>query len=228
MTISVEWTEGNALVLRMDDGENRFTWAAVEAWNKALDTVAEGDYSAEPCALITTGTGKFFSNGLDLDSLTKDPARSEEYLKSVMEIFARLLELPFPTVAAINGHAFAAGAMLAVAHDQLIMRGDRGWLCLPEIDLGLPFMAGMNALLKARLPGPIAHEAMLTGRRYVAPELLAAGVIQQAVPEDEVLPVALAEGRRRAAHSGKTLQTIRAGLYGDVIKTLRGPLGASL
>jgi enoyl-CoA hydratase/carnithine racemase len=214
-------SDGGAALLRMDAGDNRFTWANIDAWNAALDEVEAGD---APGALITTGTGKFFSNGLDLDSFTKEPARADEYLHAVQGIFVRLLELPFPTIAALNGHAFAAGAMLAVCHDHLIMRDDRGWLCLPEIDLGLPFTPGMASLLKTRLPRVIAHDAMLTGRRYTAPELLAAGAIQAVAAEDALVPAALAEGVRRAPQAGANLAAIRRGLYGDVIDALRGPL----
>ena len=73
---------------------------------------------------------------------------------------------PFPTVAAIQGHAFAAGAMFALAHDFRVMRADRGYFCLPEVDIHIPFTRGMSALIQAKLVGQAAHEAMTTGRRY--------------------------------------------------------------
>ena len=63
----------------------------------------------------------------------------------VHELLARLLEIGVPTVAAIQGHAFAAGAMLALAHDERVMRADRGWSCLPEVDINIPFTPGMSA-----------------------------------------------------------------------------------
>ena len=58
--------QGDVWVLRMDDGENRFHRESIDALHAALDTVeaVEG-----PCALVTTGAGKFYSNGLDLDWL---------------------------------------------------------------------------------------------------------------------------------------------------------------
>jgi enoyl-CoA hydratase/carnithine racemase len=62
----------------------------------------------------------------------------------------RLLCFPVPTIAAINGHAFAGGFMLAFAHDYRIMRTDRGFLCLPEIDLGMGLLPGMNAIIRYR------------------------------------------------------------------------------
>ena len=108
-------------------------------------------------------------------------------LESVHALYARLLGFAAPTVAAVQGHAFAGGAMLALAHDIRVMRADRGWFCLPEVDINIPFTPGMSALITARLPVNAAHEAMTTGRRYTAPEALGAGIVAEALPEADVL-----------------------------------------
>jgi len=142
----------------------------------------------------------------------------------VQEMFARLLELPMPTVAAVNGHAFAGGAMLALCHDFAVMRTDRGFFCLPEVDLGMNFTPGMSALIQARLPKVTAHEAMITGRRYTAQEALAAGIVSQAVPEEQVLPAALERAAGLAGKDGPTVAKIRTRMYAQVLEALRGPL----
>jgi enoyl-CoA hydratase/carnithine racemase len=137
-----------------------------------------------------------------------------------------VLELGVPSVAALQGHTFAAGAMLALAHDERVMRADRGFFCLPEVDIGLPFTPGMNALITARVSQRTAHEAMTTGRRYGGEEAALAGLVEEAVPVEEVLPRALA---RAAALSGKNPETLRAikqRLYGEALAALRGPLDA--
>ena len=95
--------------------------------------------------------------------MASNPDAAESNLRDVHALFARVLAFPAPIVAAMQGHAFAAGAMLALAHDLSVMRGDRGYFCLPEVDLGIPFTAGMNALIRSRLPIATAHEAMTTG-----------------------------------------------------------------
>ncbi len=155
--------QDDVFILDIGDGENRFHPDWVAAVHGALDEVEQAD---GPRALVTAATGKFFSNGLDLDWLLANTDRTKEYVASVQSIFARVLTLPVTTVAALQGHTFAAGAMLSLAHDFRVMRADRGFWCLPEVDIQIPFTAGMSALIQARLTPQTAHEAMTTGRRY--------------------------------------------------------------
>jgi Delta3-Delta2-enoyl-CoA isomerase len=213
--------DGDVFVLRFDDNENRFSPGFLDGFTEALDTVEKTD---GPNALVTVGTGKFYSNGLDLDWLGAHDDQLEEYLKRVNGIFARLLTLRLPTVAAINGHAFAGGGMLALAHDFAVMRSDRGYFCLPEVDLGMSFTPGMNALITSRLPKVTAHEAMITGRRYGAGEAVSAGIVRQAAPEAEVLPAAVALAASLASKNGRTMGKIRGDMYGAAIAALNGPV----
>src|ERR1017187_9640538 len=117
----------------MHSGENRFNRQMVTELNKALDTVEAVN---GPAALVTTGEGKFYSNGVDLDWLATRGENAAAFLDDVHRLLGRILGFPAITVAALNGHAFAAGAMFASAHDFIVMRQDRGYWCLPEVDLG--------------------------------------------------------------------------------------------
>ncbi|MFC9973998.1 enoyl-CoA hydratase-related protein [Spirillospora sp. NPDC127200] len=213
--------DGDVFVLRYDAGENRFHPDFLVAVDKVLDEVAA---HGGPAALVTVGTGKFYSNGLDLDWLGANRERFEDYLKSVNALYARLLELPAPTVAALNGHAFAGGMMLALAHDFAVMRDDRGYLCLPEVDLGMSFTPGMSALIQARLTPQVAHEAMISGRRYTAEQAREAGIVARTAPEAEVLPAAVELAASLAGKQGKVVGKIRGDMYRPVIEALRGPV----
>ncbi|WP_234401850.1 enoyl-CoA hydratase-related protein, partial [Thermobifida halotolerans] len=155
--------QGDVFVLDLGDGENRFHPDWIAAVNAALDEVEKTE---GPRALVTAATGKFFSNGLDLDWLAAHPDQHVDYVVSVHALLARTLTLPLVTVAALQGHTFAAGAMLSLAHDFRVMRADRGFWCLPEADINIPFTPGMSALIQARLAPQTAHEAMVTARRY--------------------------------------------------------------
>lgn len=212
--------DGDVHILRFDAGENRFSPGFLDEVEDALDTVAKND---GPGALVTAGTGKFYSNGLDLDWLSANQDRFEEYLRRVHGLFARVLELPMPTVAALNGHAFAGGGMLALCHDHAVMRTDRGYFCLPEVDLGMSFTPGMNLLIKERLPRATAHEAMLTGRRYTAEQARDAGIVQRTAPEEEVLAAAVELAAASAGRNGGTVAKIRTDLYRPVLDALHGP-----
>jgi enoyl-CoA hydratase/carnithine racemase len=108
------------------------------------------------------------------------------------------------------------------------MRADRGFWCLPEVDIAIPFSPGMSALLQARLSPQVAHEAMSTGRRYGGAEAQARGIVDRAVAEDAVRPEALALAATLAAKASPTLGTIKTRLYGPVLAALRDedhPLG---
>ncbi|MDL4820028.1 enoyl-CoA hydratase/isomerase family protein [Actinomadura opuntiae] len=212
--------DGDVHILRFDAGENRFSPDFLSAVEGALDALEKNE---GPGALVTTGTGKFYSNGLDLDWLGAHGDEFAPYLGRVHALYARLLELPMPTVAALNGHAFAGGGMLALAHDFAVMRTDRGYFCLPEVDLGMSFTPGMNALIEARLPRRTAHEAMITGRRYTADQAMAAGIVQRTADEAGVLPAALELARSLAGKDGTVVGKIRADLYRPALQALRGP-----
>jgi Delta3-Delta2-enoyl-CoA isomerase len=208
----------DVFVLDLGDTENRFSpdWlASVEA---ALDEVAGAD---GPRALVTGATGKFFSNGLDLDWLFAHADQHEDYVVRVHELLARVLALPVVTVAALQGHTFAAGAMLSLAHDFRVMRADRGFWCLPEADIGIPFTRGMSGLIQARLAPQTAHEAMTTARRYGGEDARAAAIVDRAVDEDSVRTTAVELAASLAGKAGDTLGTIKARMYAPALAALR-------
>lgn len=47
-----------------------------------------------------------------------------------------------------SGHTYAAGAHLAISHDYVIMRAEKGWFCFPEVKINLSFPAGYLSLMK--------------------------------------------------------------------------------
>jgi enoyl-CoA hydratase/carnithine racemase len=205
-------------VVRMDGDANLFNAEFLVALNSALDAVV-GDASAR--ALVLTGSAKYFSNGFDLEylgSLQGDALMA--FVRDAQHLVARVLTMPVPTAAAINGHAFGIAAMLALAHDVRIMRVDRGWFCLPEVDLGLPFAPFMTALLRARLSDLTLGEAVLTGRRYGGADAVAAGIAHEAVPEAELLDAAVAATAGRAGKGRDILATLKRDLYAPVLSTL--------
>jgi enoyl-CoA hydratase/carnithine racemase len=209
----------DVFVLSLGDGDNRFDGDTVPALGAALDEI---EAASGPAALVTTATGKIWSNGLDIDHLgaVDDPVA---FVAGVEAVFARLLRLPLFTVAAIGGHAFAAGAMLALAHDVRVMRADRGYFCLPEVDLGMRFTDGFAALIGAKLAQPALHRLAVMGERLPAPAALDLGVIDAVAPEDAVLSTAMARAAELAPRGRSVLGGIRRNFYAPVIAALDPP-----
>ncbi|MGW1795831.1 enoyl-CoA hydratase-related protein [Streptomyces sp. NPDC001984] len=217
--------QDNVFVLDLGDGENRFHPDWIASVNTALNEVEK---AKGPRALVTAATGKFYSNGLDLEWLGAHADQEESYRSSVHELFARMLSLPVITVAALQGHTFAAGAMFSLAHDFRVMRADRGFWCLPEADINIPFTPGMSALIRSRLAPQTAHEAMVTARRYGGSDAEDVGIVDRAVDEDAVRSTAIKIAETQLSKAGDTLGTIKARMYGSVLATLRdaaNPLG---
>ncbi len=216
---------GDVFVLTMDNGENRMNASWLQAITAALDDV---ESAAPPVALVTTGTGKFYSNGLDLEWLQTGAVDMGEFVAGMEKVFARVLGMPLITVAGCNGHTFAAGAMLAMAHDFRVMRADRGFFCLPEVDIGIPLTAGMNALMTGRLPRVTAHEVLVTGRRFGGVEAAEKHIVDRAVPEDQVVPAAITLAAELADKAGPTLATIKRRMYAETIESLLTSPGTAL
>lgn len=214
--------DGAVFVLTMNAGENRFNRGFLDALNGALDEV---ERERGPAALVTVGgTEKFYSNGLDLAWLGSDEGRQEgaRFVEDAIGLFARFLTLPIPSVAAMNGHAFAAGGMLALAHDFRVMRADRGFFCLPEVDINVPLAPGMTALIQAKLAARVVVETVLTGVRLGGPQCVERGIVDEAVPGPEVLPRAIERAAGLAAKDRGTYGSLKRGLYAGILPILTG------
>ncbi|XP_060570085.1 putative enoyl-CoA hydratase [Ruditapes philippinarum] len=161
-------TSGDGIAtVHMCNGENRFRMSFVKAWMKILDEIERNDAIK---GVIITGADNFFSLGLDVTFLSaQTPEHLAETRASIRQFYKRLTLLPVPTVAAINGHCFGAGAFLALACDYRVMRSDRGWLCWPEVALNMRIHQSNIHLLRMKVPsGKSLRDAVLFGKRLSA------------------------------------------------------------
>jgi enoyl-CoA hydratase/carnithine racemase len=216
-------TDGPVWTLDLGDDENRFSPTWLE---EAEGLVARVTASTEPVALVTIGSGKFYSNGLDLEWVMAHPGDFFTYAARVQDLLATILTLPVPTIAALNGHAFGAGAMLALAHDFRIMRTDRGYFCLPEADIRIPFTEGMSALIQGKLAPQAAVASMTTGHRFGGEEAAAYGIVDGVAPLESLAAAAADRVRALAGKDRLTLGTIKSRMYAGVVTALRTPPAA--
>ena len=194
-------------------------------------TTAEYDDGVK--VIVLRGEGKHFSSGHDIAGdeedegaqLAEDNGRFEQhkmYRWESRKYFGyswKWRNIPKPTIAAVNGHASGAGAFLALACDYRIMRSDRGWFCLPEVDFGVPIDPRMMDLLKARVSPQVARDAVLSGRRYGGEDALAAGFADALASEGDLL----IDAKKRADE----LATKERGIFGTLKRTLYADLAAS-
>lgn len=152
----------------------------------------EAEGSGRP--LVLTGNGRFFSAGLDLAGLPADRQEMGAFVDAFDELIERLFLFPGPTVAAVNGHAVAGGAILAAACDVRIGAEGGYRIGVSEVQIGVIFPAAAfevaraaiqpartaDVLLRARLTGP--GEAATSGflHELAPPEELAARAVERA------------------------------------------------
>lgn len=207
--------QGDIYSLTMNNNANTICPDWQQQMLKALDTM-ESDYG-QGTALVMTGEEKFFCNGVNIEVLSAlDKAGVEQFAKTMLEIHRRMLLLPFPTIAAINGHAFAGGAFLALSLDYRIMREDRGWIAISEVDVGVPIPAPMMAILQAKLSPATVRDAVLTGKRYTAPEAIKVGLVDTQAPADSLADQAEALALALAVKEPGIFKAIKQTLYGDL------------
>lgn len=146
--------------------------------------------SALRVGVLTGGGSRFFSAGWDLQAAVSGEAADSDHgpggFAGLTELFGRTK----PVIAAINGLAIGGGCELALAADLVVM-ADHAELALPEVRLGLVPDSGGLIRLPALLPGSVARELLLTGRRVGADEAARWGLVNRVVPADGLMTAAL-------------------------------------
>jgi enoyl-CoA hydratase/carnithine racemase len=208
--------EEKIAVLDLGDDENRFSPEFLDEIDARLDEII----GADAYGLITTGGGKFYSNGLDLDWLMAHGDQTQWYVGRVQGMLARFLTMTVPTAAAVVGHAFGAGAMLALAHDFRVMRADRGFFCFPEVDIRIPFTPGMAALIQAKLTPQAAVASMTTGRRFGGDDAVSFGIVDAVAGEGAVTAAAVDIVRPLEGKDAGTLGAIKQAMFGPAAHAL--------
>lgn len=212
----MKWEKDETVaILTMTNGANKQNLDFANTMNAMLDEIiADKTVTA---LIITSNDEKNFSQGIDVEWIL-DKAQKKEYqpvidfIRGMDVVFKKLVAYPVPVIAAINGHAFGNGSIMSCACDFRFMRSDKGFFCFPEVNLGIPFRAGMNAFIKKAVPMYKLVEMQLTGNRYTAKEMEAHHVILKAC-EDQ------ADLMAQALAFAKTFKKKR-GIFGELKKRL--------
>jgi len=212
----IEWEKNESVaVIKMCNGPNKQNLEFVGAMNKCLDEILE---DKDVFSIVLTSTDeKNFSQGIDVDWLGQKMNEQDfESIKSFMHgmngIFKRILLMPVPVIAAINGHAFGNGAMIACTCDFRFMKKDKGFFCFPEVDISIPFLPGMIAFVRKAIPEYKFNEMILSGKRLGAEELEKSHAIVKACENNDALLI-------DALAYAKTF-TKKRGIFGELKKRM--------
>ena len=169
---------------------------------------ARADESAR-AVILTSALPTVFSAGVDLKLALEFDGQA---LRRFIEVFyyemhEALYRLGKPVIAAVNGHARAAGVTWAVSCD-MIIAAEEAEMGYPEIDVGL--LPAMHLVHLPRVAGRHrAAQLLFTGDIVSAKEMQNLGVVNEVVPRAEVMPRARALAKRLAEKSPVAMKLLR-------------------
>jgi enoyl-CoA hydratase len=165
-------------------------------------------------AVVLTGTGKFFSAGLDLfEVFSYDAASGRDFARRFDRGLTSLFTFAKPLVAAVNGHAVAGGAVLADMADFRLMAAGTSKVGLTELPVGVPFPTVALEVVRYACAGPHLHEILLRGQLYGPDHACARRMVDEVVPSAELLP--------RARALAEELARIHPPAYAETKRQLR-------
>lgn len=198
MNWRVERSEGAVIVTMRSNPVNRMNPAFFDDLHRAFDAV-ERDHPALP--VVLTAEGATFSAGLDFEDVfprfaRNDMAELERWFERFRGSLLRVFTSPRRTVAAIGGHAFAGGLILAVACDVRVGAEGPARFAINEVPVGIPMPWTYIEMVRYALGTPAAAEMTLSGQTYDVAGARALGVLHRVVAPEALMATALAEARR--------------------------------
>jgi enoyl-CoA hydratase len=205
-------TEDGVTLITLDrpqvlNAMNRQLWIDFE---DALEA-ARGDPAVK--VVILTGAGRAFSSGADLkESRQRSPEAYRAYLEGLQAVSRKVIRFEKPTIAAINGYALGSGYELALACD-IRIAAEEAQIGSPEARVSSSVTGGAFRLLQDLVGPGKASELLFTARNIDGREAERIGLVNRAVPLEELLPSAYAMAREIAGNAAFSLKMIKKGLY---------------
>jgi methylglutaconyl-CoA hydratase len=198
------------LTLNRPDRRNALSRPLIDALSDALDRLAVEN---GPRAVVITGAGPTFCAGMDLqEALDRNEGPEAESaaiadVQAIADLITQLHALPRPTIAALNGDAYAGGAGLATACD-FVIASEGAKIGYPEVRRGLVAAVVMHDLIH-QVGARRARALLLTGAPITAAEAERWGLVNRVVAAEKLLAEALALGNDLAACGPRAIQTTK-------------------
>ena len=212
--------EGPVGVITLDrpDNRNSMTPELLDAFAQA-SAAARADPGTR--AVVITGTGTCFSSGADFKStLQREAGAPHERSYAMYAPFLSVLDIEVPVIGALNGHTVGGGFGLALVCD-LRIGAERAKYGANFVRLGLAPGMAISYLLPRIVGLPRANELLLTGRLVDGTEAAALGILNRALPADEVLAHALELARVIATNAPLAVRATKAAIRRGLLLAVR-------
>jgi len=170
------------------DTRNSMTLEMGLAFHREMHALASK--TTLPRAVVVSGRNGVFSSGGDFDLLAsfaeKSPKENREFMDSFYRLFLSIRNMPFPVIAAVNGHAVGAALAVSLACDLRYFVPDAKY-SLNFVRIGIHPGMGSTFLLKEAVGLARAQELLLTGRYFSGTEALAMGLCHGLFPADQMV-----------------------------------------
>ncbi|MGE0083574.1 MAG: enoyl-CoA hydratase/isomerase family protein [Desulfococcaceae bacterium] len=183
-----------------------------QLWLDFQDALEDAKTDAEIKAVIITGEGRAFSTGADLkESKTRTAEQYRQYLETLQEASRKIIYFEKPTIAAINGYALGSGYELALACDIRIAAED-AQIGSPEARVTSSVTGGAFRLVQELIGPAKAKELLFTAENIDGKEAERIGLVNRAVPADQLMKTAMEMAQKIAANSAFSVKMIKKGL----------------
>jgi enoyl-CoA hydratase len=219
-TASVALQESDAVAtIRIDDGKaNAFNEDLLSALSDALDLAIAQDRAA-----LIVGRKGFLSAGFDLSVMRRDAAARKSLVLAGLELALKIFEAPIPVVVCCTGHAIAAGTLLLLPADQVLVGDAPVKIGFNETTIGIELSPFVLELARYRLL-PAAHNQILRGTLYDAVAAQRAGYVDDVVPADELESRAAALAGHFAGLEPASYRLTKAAMRAPTASALRSAL----
>ncbi|MEW6743849.1 MAG: enoyl-CoA hydratase/isomerase family protein [Planctomycetota bacterium] len=203
----------------------------LQRFDEALQSLPAAPDEGPARPLIVTGEGSVFSAGLELSLLIDhDRAQLEAFLSHFDRTFLSLATFPRPTIAAVNGHAIAGGAVLLLGFDlrlgasRLPSSTKAYWIGLKESALGIPLpRAGVLLLQRTIASLATQMDVALTGELFTPQQALERHLLDRLVPPQALEMEAEREAARFSQSTALAAKTLKHLLKHDLVAALEEP-----
>lgn len=210
--------EQGIATIRLDDGKaNALSPSLIAAVHTALDRA-----EAAAATVVLTGRPGRFSGGFDLTILTGGGAGAVDLLRAGFELSHRILSYPRGVVIACSGHAIAMGAFLLLSGDHRIgISGGGHRICANEVALGMTMPHAAIEVCRLRLTPSALQQAVVLAAPYDHDRAVAAGFLDEVVPEAELLSSARTAALRLHGLNAGALQATKLRLRASALGAMK-------